>query len=274
MPPRLFVLHRDAAVRASALAAHPGAVQCGGWGELRARLSVAAPTAQAIVDPYPDEGGGPAPELQDLLGALPSVSVIAALHMEPARLGHVRTLQAWGICEVAALPAEASAQALQHIVARARGRAFLRAVKTALPRHLSAHSTAVVIFAAQAAHAGGGARALASTLAQRRDMLTRTCADEGLPAPARLMAWMRALVMAQLLDDPARTPEGVARACGYGDVRCLAAAFARVLPACDPAGLRSAGAFDAVAAAFRQESAELREAARERQRANRAARPR
>ncbi|HET6765680.1 MAG TPA: hypothetical protein VFH27_18500, partial [Longimicrobiaceae bacterium] len=234
MPPRLFVLHADAAVRASAMAAHPGAVLCRDWAELAARLSTAAPTAQALVDPCPGEASVLAPELGELLRALPSVSVTAALQMEPARLAHVRTLQAWGICEVAALPAEASAQALQHILARARGRAFLRAVKAVLPPHLSGNSTAVVIFAAQAAHAGGGAGALARTLGQRREMLTRTCADEGLPAPARLMAWMRALVMAQLLDDPARTAAGVARACGYGGVAPLSDAFARVLQGAEP----------------------------------------
>jgi len=96
-------------------------------------------------------------------------------------------------------------------------------------------------------------------------------ADEGLPAPARLMAWMRALVMAQLLDDPARTPAGVARACGYAGVPLLADAFARVLPGAEPEALRAAGAFRAVADGFRAEAAGLREAARERLRAARTA---
>jgi hypothetical protein len=75
------------------------------------------------------------------------------------------------------------------------------------------------------------------------------------------MAWLRLLLAADVLDDPARTLESVARAAGYTAAASLKGAT-KNLVGLQPGELRARGAFDVVAGAFARELFELREAAR------------
>jgi hypothetical protein len=269
---RLYLLHDDDAVLRSARHVRPAAVRCATWEELGAALRSAPPTAQVLVDPFHGSPGAPAAGLRDMLAALPSACVVAALRLEPGRMRDVQTLREWGVAEVAALPAEEGPHALDHILARCRARAFLRAVNASMPRYLSGRAAAMLLVAAQTAHAGGGARSLGRALALGRAGLVRACAREGLPAPGRLMRWMRALVVAQLLDDPARTPALVARSCGYRGPDALLAALAPVLVGAGGVDLAQGRAFAQVAAALHREAQGLREALREDARERRARR--
>jgi hypothetical protein len=263
----LLCLHPDAAVRAALASLAAGGrplVEVDGWDPLLDLLRHAAPGAQAVVDPYLDGGGHLAPGLRRLLAELPSVSVVAALELVPGRMRDVHVLQEWGVAEVAALPAEAGVRPLEHVLAKARGRAFLRRVKAALPFYLPGKAVAVVLTAAAAAHAGGGPDALGRALGCGPRALAHACAEAGLPRPTRLMRWMRALMLAHLLDDPGRTPAQAAQACGYAGEEGMRDALRRVLPGADPAALRGQGVLAGVTRAFLAELFELRERARDR----------
>jgi hypothetical protein len=273
-PSPTFVLHADPAVR-SALAMLGGRtlVHAGGWGELLDLFRQAPPGAQAVVDPYADGGGALAPGLRTLLRELPSVSVVAALELVPARMRDVRVLQDWGVAEVAALPAEAGPRPLQHVLAKALGRSFLRRVKAALPFYLPGRAVAVVLTAATVAHAGGGPASLGRALGCGPRALARTCAEARLPRPARLMRWMRALLLAHLLDDQGRSPAQAAAAGGCADEAAMRAALRRVVGNADAAALRAQGAMAAVARGFLAEVLDLRERAHDRRAARRRQRP-
>ena len=52
----------------------------------------------------------------------------------------------------------------------------------------------------------------------------------GLPAPRRMLAWMRILLAAVLLDDPGRTVLSVAHACGYSSDSSLRRAMLLLWP--------------------------------------------
>jgi hypothetical protein len=260
----LFVLHDDPGVLRSVQAARPRAVRCAGWNALRHAVAAAPPTAQVLVDAYQTGGHAPADALRDFLLALPSVSVVATLAVEPLRMRDVQTLGAWGVAEVAVLPAEEGPAALDRILARCRGRAFVRAFSASVPRYASPRASAMMLVAAHTAHAGGGARSLGRALALGRAALAAACWREGLPRPGRLVRWMRALVAAHQMDDPARTPALVARSCGFRTEAALRAGIASVTGDADPT---PGSAFALAAAAFHAETRALREAARERARA-------
>ncbi|MDB4949615.1 MAG: Transcriptional regulator GlxA family, contains an amidase domain and an AraC-type DNA-binding, partial [Gemmatimonadetes bacterium] len=184
-PFALLVLLADPAVRAGLAGLHADARTPlpAGWDALLAELRRAPPGTLAVVDPYLDGGGRLADGLRRLLAELPSVSVVAALELAPARMRDVRTLQEWGVAEVAALPAEAGPRPLEHILRKARARAFLRRVTRALPFYLPGQAVATLLAAAQAAHAGGGPAALGNALGCGRRDLARACAAAGLPRP-------------------------------------------------------------------------------------------
>jgi transcriptional regulator GlxA family with amidase domain len=87
----------------------------------------------------------------------------------------------------------------------------------------------------------------------------RWCRRADLPQPRRLMAWLRILLAADMLDDPGRTLAAAARACGYSSDTALRNALRTFLSA-SPTELRG-NAFQAAADAFSHELFELREAA-------------
>ena len=93
--------------------------------------------------------------------------------------------------------------------------------------------------------------------------MPRWCRRADLPPPRRLLAWLRLLLAADLLDDPGRSVASIAEACGYASEVSLKAALRQFMGA-PPSELRRRGAFDTAARAFAQELFELREAARAR----------
>jgi hypothetical protein len=264
-PHPLLVLHGDPAVRATATSlAGRVAMQASGWSALLELLRQAAPGALALVDPYAEGEGRLAPGLKQLLAELPSVSVVAALELVPARMRDVHTLQEWGVAEVVALPAEVGLRPLQHVLAKAAGRSFLRRVKAALPFYLPGRAVAVLLSAAAVAYGGGGPAALGRALGCGPRALARTCTEADLPRPSRLMRWMRALLLAHLLDDPGRAPAQAAVAAGYLGEAGMDAALRRVMPASSSAALRAQGAMAAVTRAFLAEVLQVRERAHDR----------
>lgn len=96
---------------------------------------------------------------------------------------------------------------------------------------------------------GQHGRDLAKTLHLSRRTLLRWCQRAGLPAPRRLLAWMRVLLAAELLDDPGRTVLSVAHTCGYSSDSGLRRITQKFLGA-SPTELREQGAFRLASTAF------------------------
>ncbi|MBV9110730.1 MAG: AraC family transcriptional regulator, partial [Gemmatimonadetes bacterium] len=83
-----------------------------------------------------------------------------------------------------------------------------------------------------------------------------------LPPPRRLMAWMRILLAASLLDDPGRTVLSVAYACGYSSDSSLRRAMQDFLDTV-PTVLRREGAFSRASHTFLEELVDVKSRGRE-----------
>ncbi|HEX6748987.1 MAG TPA: helix-turn-helix domain-containing protein [Longimicrobium sp.] len=263
----LFLLHDDETLRERLAAVQGSAfrlVRVAGWAALADALGAAPGTAVSVVDPFAaSRAGAPAPELRALLESHPAATVVAAFRVEPQHEGHLRTLLAWGVADVIALGREDSEPALARRVAAVQARTVHRLLRRALPRGVPGRARALLTTAAETVAAGGQAPELAAALGVNERTVPRWFARADLPPPRRLMAWLRLLLAAELLDDHRRTVAQVARACGYASEVSLKAALRQFMGA-PPTELRERGAFATAARAFARELFELREAARAR----------
>jgi AraC-like DNA-binding protein len=110
---------------------------------------------------------------------------------------------------------------------------------------------------------GGRGKYLARALHLSERTVLRWTERAGLPPPRRLMAWMRILMAASLLDDPGRTVLSVAYACGYASDSSLRRAMQDFLGTI-PTTLRREGAFARAAQVFLAELADVRTWGKER----------
>jgi AraC-like DNA-binding protein len=234
-----------------------------GWGELTNELARAPGTAVCIVDPYDRARPGVlAPELAALFRRFPSATVLAALRVDPGNAGELRTLFDWGVADVIALGREDTPVALARRVRAVQARTVHRLLKRALPRGVPSRARILLTTAAETVAAGGQAPELAAALGVNERTVPRWCRRADLPAPRRLLAWLRLLLAADLLDDPGRPVASIAEACGYASEVSLKAALRQFVGA-PPSELRRRGAFDITAATLAKELFELREAGRE-----------
>lgn len=239
-------------------------VAVGDWAALGRELARAPSTAVSIVDP----GAGAAPgemaeELRALLARFPAATVVAALRVDPARADDLRTLMEWGVADVIALGREDTPVALARRIQAVQARSVDRLLRRALPRGVPSRARILLSAAAETVAAGGQASELAAALGVNERTVPRWCRRADLPPPRRLLAWLRLLLAADLLDDEGRSVPSVARACGYASEVSLKAALRQFMGA-PPSELRRTGAFDTTARAFARELFELREAARAR----------
>lgn len=261
----VLVTHPDPALHAAlreAAGAGQRVLALEGWDALQAALVRVPPTAVAVVDPY---GGGatdaPDPRLRRLLADFPSAAVVAALPVNERSAAHVGVLAAWGIADVVDLGREDTPPALRLCLERVRGRFAARLLARALPRGTSGRARALLALAADTAASGGGSAELAAAMGTTERTVLRWCRRAELPDPRRLLTWLRVLFAAEMLDDPARTLEQVARACGYSGDAALRNAVRGMLGS-PPSALRGRG-FETAAAGFARELFEAREAAHE-----------
>jgi len=233
-----------------------------GWAELAAELGRAPGTAVSVVDPCdPARPGELAAELRALLARFPTATVIAAFRVEPRHAEELRTLFGWGVADVISLGREDTPVAIARRVRAVQARTVHRLLKRALPRGVPSRARILLTTAAETVAAGGQAPDLAAALGVNERTVPRWCRRADLPAPRRLLAWLRLLLAAELLDDPGRSVASIAEACGYASEVSLKAALRKFMGA-PPSELRRRGAFDTAARAFAQELFELREAAR------------
>lgn len=237
------------------------------WDELHTEVAAAPAGAVVLVDPFVGVAGAvhPSPDLAALLHRFPSTPVTAAVSPGHGSLDHLRKLGEWGVVQVIDLAEEDTAVAIRERLLAARGRPLRMMVEHALPNSITGPARSILVTAAAVASDGGFGAELARSLHITPRTLLRWCRRAGLPPPKRLMAWMRILLAAELLDDPGRTVSGAALSCGYAADTSLRQAL-RAFVAASPTELRARGAFNAVTAAFLGELREARGAKRYRRR--------
>ena len=241
----LLVMHPDAAFRARVSQA------CGSdyhfqalpdWDSLHTAIRESPPAALAMVDPYEETTRRLSPALHALLSEFPSTAVLAAMEVSPERQADLRTLGRWGVVQVIALRHDDTPRAIAQRLRAARGRPLRALLEQILPAEVSGRARSIIDAACDVVTTGQHGRDLASALHLSRRTLLRWCERAGLPAPRRLLAWMRLLLACELLDDPGRTVLSVANACGYSSDSGLRRITQKFLHS-NPTELREQGAF-------------------------------
>ncbi|MBV9774615.1 MAG: AraC family transcriptional regulator [Gemmatimonadetes bacterium] len=219
----------------------------------------APPAALVVVDPYMEMPTRRelSPKLRSLLWEFPSVTVLAAMTLKQDRFRDFHVLGEWGVTEVIDMDEENTSEAIERRLRSAYGSPIQRLLDRSLPPHVSGRARAILTSAAEVAAAGGQGRDLARTLHLSERTLLRWCERTDLPPPRRVMAWMRILFAADLLDDPGRTVLSVAHACGYVSDSSLRRAMQDFL-GIPPTTLREQGAFGTASKIMVAELFELR----------------
>jgi AraC-like DNA-binding protein len=233
------------------------------WDQLWRRSRSLPSDAMAIVDPYFQQQGRIAGELERYMSDFPSVPVLAALVPDARRLDDVRRLGAMGISGVVSLDEEATRRALLMRVTTARAGTLRRTLKATLPPSFDPRARLVLDRAAELALHAGTVSDLAKELMESERTLLRRCERLGLPKPGEILGWMRILIAAALLNDPGRTVSSVAASCGYySDTTLRRAVVSRT--GMLPGQLRSAGGLRAAIPKFldtlRREQSRLKSA--------------
>jgi methylphosphotriester-DNA--protein-cysteine methyltransferase len=243
---------------------HPRFVRT--WAELRDAVENAFPSSTVVADPYlgREAGEGPAPELRELLAWRPSVPVVAALSLRADRSGDAATLFEWGVSDLLDLELESGGQALHGRLRGTRARPLKRRVEAEWSPYASEYARNLMRAACEAAVDGGGAPELAKMFRVEPRTVAAWCAREGLPMPRRLLAWMRVMLSATLLEE-GRSVVNASRGAGYATDHALRRAM-RELIGGDPSSLQRMEIFPLAIRTFNEELWKLREEARQRKR--------
>ncbi len=216
------------------------------WPSLEEAVRDSPPSALVVVNPYEESGGnGKAPlsqSLRNLLVEFPSIPVFAALEVKPDRVDDLRTLGKWGVVQVISIAHDDTPEALVQRFRASQGRPLKSLLEQVLPADTPGRARAIVDAAAEVVAVGGHGRDLARSLNLSRRTLLRWCERAELPPPRKLLAWMRILLAAELLDDPGRTVLSVAHSCGYSSDSGLRRVTQKFVGS-SPTELRRRGAF-------------------------------
>lgn len=263
----LFFFHTDPVLRERVLRVASERLECitvPSWDSLMRFLAEAPPTALAVVDPYAETPPG-RPELSDklrtLLERFPSTTVLAALEIRPGRFHDLRKLGEWGVAEIIALDRNESAESIARKIRSAQGRLMRSFLSHSLPTFVSGRGRAVLAAAAEMAARVGQGSDLAASLHLSDRALLRWCERSHLPPPRRLLAWVRVLLAAELLDYPEQTVLSVAHSCGYATDSSLRRAV-QEFTGFTPTQLRRMGSFTTASRAFMDELLRIRDAAK------------
>lgn len=249
----LLVLHPDPVFRSRLSAAAAGEfrvsfVRC--WEALASGLEEARAGTVVVVHPYESGRNATlAPRLRAVLSAYPSVPVLAALEVTPRRFDDLRALGEWGVLQVISIGHDDTHHGIRQRLKRARGRPLRQLLENVLPPDLPSRTRTILEAAAEVTARGGQGTELARQLYMSRRSLHRWCERAHLPEPRSLLAWMRLLQAAELLDDPGRPILNVSMVCGYASDSGLRR-IAQKLTGESPSELRERGAFARASAEF------------------------
>jgi AraC-like DNA-binding protein len=237
--------------------------QVSDWADLREALVRASPTAICVLEPFGLEGrgGGLCEELRDILREFPLVTIVAALEVAADDALVLNALYSWGVADVLDIARESSPAAVARRLGEVRGRWAQQLLARALPRTVPSRARAMLAVVSDVASDGGQARELAAALGIGERTIARWCGRVGLPHARRLFAWIRLLLVAELLGQTNRSVASIARACGYSGGASLNFTLRSFLDM-NASELRAKDAFETVAETFRQELREHRELSR------------
>jgi AraC-like DNA-binding protein len=269
-PPRpLLVMHSNGAFRDRVQRVGGRGYVCtfiSTWEQLRAEVIASPPAAILVVDAYagsPPENPQLSGDLRTLLWEFPSATVLAAVEIRPGRSRDLRTLGEWGVTDIISLAEDDTHEAVYRRLRSIEGRSLQRLLERTLPPMLSGRTRMLMMTAAEVVAVGGKGRDLARRLHLSERTVLRWAERAGLPPPRRMLAWMRILLAASLLDDPGRSVLSVAHACGYSSDSSLRRAMQDFLGT-GPSALRREGAFPVASRVFLDELARTRAAGRDR----------
>ena len=260
----LLIMHPNGAFTERVQAVGAKSFRCrtvASWADLRAQAAEAPPSTLLVLDPYRQNARGVwklTPELRGFLWEFPSITVVAAIEVRSGCSHDLRTLGEWGVADVISIYEDDTSEGMLRRLWLAQGRPLQNLLAKSLPPTVSGRSRTLLMTAAEVVSMGGKGRDLARALHLSQRTVLRWAERAGLPPPRRILAWMRILMAASLLDDPGRTVFSVACACGYASDSSLRRAMQDFLGTI-PTRLRRNGAFEHATAAFLRELAEYKE---------------
>lgn len=260
----LLIMHPNGAFAERVQAVGAKSFRCrtvASWPDVRAQAAEAPPSTLLVLDPYRQNARGVwklTPELRGFLWEFPSITVVAAIEVRSGCSHDLRTLGEWGVADVISIYEDDTSEGMLRRLWLAQGRPLQNLLAKSLPPTVSGRSRTLLMTAAEVVSMGGKGRDLARALHLSQRTVLRWAERAGLPPPRRILAWMRILMAASLLDDPGRTVFSVACACGYASDSSLRRAMQDFLGTI-PTRLRRNGAFEYAAGAFLRELAEYKE---------------
>jgi AraC-like DNA-binding protein len=234
-----------------------------GWTDLESALDRAHPGTILLTEPIDGSGADGVFErieaIRTLLTTSPAMPVVA-ISRHPENAGEIfGSLLTSGLTEWIDLSREGSLGAVERRLRYAAGVVVQRLLNRALPGPLPSRTRSLLGVAAEVAATGGYMKEFADYMGVADRTLSRWCGRADLPPPRRLLAWLRALLVADHLDSGGRTLESIARATGYSSAASVKTALRNMMGA-TPKQLREAGAFSSVARAFAADLRKHREA--------------
>lgn len=220
------------------------------WPALVAAVRRAPPSAIAVVDPYAGaKANAVSRSLRSLIAEFPSLPVFAAVDFVLAGEEQVSALEKAGVAGVIKIGVDVVPEPLRERFRSVEGRFMKLLLTRVLPPAKTSREERIRAVAAEVVSAGGCGRDMARALSTSLRSLLRWLYRSELLCARDLLAWMRLLQAAELLDDPGRTVLSVARACGYASDSGLRRA-ANKLVGRSPTELRRRGAFAEASRAF------------------------
>lgn len=186
------------------------------WEELT-RACEARPVQLAVVDLFAD--GAPNFErLRVLKRRFPTLAIVAYVTPSAERARDLFDAGRVGLEGLLLVDVDDDAPSLLATLERAQARGLVSLLRLALAARAQAVSPLVrdaVLAAVVRAHERLTPTGLARLLAVPSRVLSRRLAEVGMPAPNKLLIWGRLLVAARLLEDSARSADGVATALAF-----------------------------------------------------------
>lgn len=236
----LLVLHKDPEVHRRLRASFPPPYQVYGisdWKQLHDALQDLPPSAVVLIGPpertrTPPRSEQPLevrtegrtsdqPELRRLLSVFPSVPVITFMQGPSPEPSEVRILHELGVTDLVYPGHDDTPTAILQRVQRAQKQPLHRLLDPILPPDMPGTTRALIFTAAEVASEGGYSRDLAAKLQISHRTLLRWYDNARIPPPRKLLAWLRVLLAASLLEDPGRSIQSVSRSCGYSNDAAL-----------------------------------------------------
>jgi AraC-like DNA-binding protein len=212
-------------------------IECDGWVELM-RTCAAEPVHLAVLDLYAS-GSVDFENVRQLKSSYPRVSLVAYVAAAPERGRDLFDAGRCGVDGLVMFDQDDDPQALLALINQAEARSIATIVRRAIVDAPRLVRDAVLVSIVRA-HERLTPASLSRILLVSRRLLAQRLAESRLPPPQRLLTWGRLVVAAHLLEDPARSADGVALALGFPSGSAFRNVCQRYLHA-TPSQIRSRG---------------------------------